>query len=289
MLLGHVTHWASLSPLTPISSTLLCWMMMAALAGRWERRLGVGVSARLVSRICSAPPPPVSVSREQAACLARLGFLPIFPLCQTEEEGSREGESSGKLPRGKAGQQRKQEKYIFLSLLSPSKALYSFLFLCASHSPGFSSSLPPSLPFSLCPALTQTPNPPPFTPHSFLNLKALLLYQPFINCSPCTSLLLTSSLFFLSITSEHATSQHNPFTHSRWLQHTLFFFSIFFPAFFCFVFVAPFVVFAIIYASSFAPHHHLFVVPGLVFECVAAPSTRLPDSDVSITVNVRIN
>lgn len=149
--------------------------------------------------------------------------------------------------------------------------------------------LPPSLPFSLCPALTQTPNPPPFTPHSFLNLKALLLYQPFINCSPCTSLLLTSSLFFLSITSEHATSQHNPFTHSRWLQHTLFFFSICFPAFFCFVFVAPFVVFAIIYASSFAPHHHLFVVPGLVFEWVAAPSTGLPDSDVSITVNVRIN
>lgn len=93
--------------------------------------------------------------------------------------------------------------------------------------------LPPSLPFSLCPALTQTPNPPPFTPHSFLNLKALLLYQPFINCSPCTSLLLTSSLFFLSITSEHATSQHNPFTHSRWLQHTLFFFlHLFFNIFF---------------------------------------------------------
>lgn len=78
--------------------------------------------------LCSGHPLPVSVSREQPECLARLGFLHIFPLCQTEEEGSGEGESSGKLPRGEGGQQRKQEKYIFLSLLSPSKALYSSSF-----------------------------------------------------------------------------------------------------------------------------------------------------------------
>lgn len=167
----------------------------------------------LVSRICSAYPPPVSVSREQPVCLAPLGFLPIFPLCQTEEEGSREGESSGKLPRGEGGQQRKQEKYIFLSLLSPSKDLYSSSF-CVLLS-CFLLVYPARL--SLCPSLTQTSNPPPFTPHSFLNPKSLLpsllaLFQLF----SCTSLLPTSSLFFfLSIASEHATSQHNPFTHSR--------------------------------------------------------------------------
>lgn len=155
---------------------------MAALAGRWERRLGVGVSARLVSRICSAPPPPVSVSREQAACLARLGFLPIFPLCQTEEEGSREGESSGKLPRGKAGQQRKQEKYIFLSLLSPSKALYSFLFLRASHSPGFSSSLLPCLSHFVL--LSPKPLIPLLLPHTHS-----LILKLFFSTSPLSIVL----------------------------------------------------------------------------------------------------
>lgn len=173
-----VTHRASqdhifpLIPSPPASSRLLC--RIDGRSGRWVR----GVSAGLVSRFCSALPPPVSVSREQPVCLARLGFLPIFPLCQTEEEGSREGESSGKLPRGEGGQQRKQEKYIFLSLLSPSKALYSSSF-CVSCSPVFSPLHAARL--SLCPPLTQTPNPPPFTPHSFLNPKSLLpsLLAPF--------------------------------------------------------------------------------------------------------------
>lgn len=139
----------------------------------------MGVSARLVSRICSAPPPPVSVSREQAACLARLGFLPIFPLCQTEEEGSREGESSVKLPRGKAGQQRKQEKYIFLSLLSPSKALYSFLFLRASH---FSSSLLPCLSHFVL--LSPKPLIPLLLPHTHS-----LILKLFFSTSPLSIVL----------------------------------------------------------------------------------------------------
>lgn len=172
------------------------------------------ISAGLVSRICSGHPPPVSVSREQPVCLARLGFLPIFPLCQTEEEGSREGESSGKLPRGEGGQQRKQEKYIFLSLLLPSKALCSFSF-CVSSSPVFSSSIPPAYHFVL---LSPKPLILLLLPHTHSLILNLFFppYQPFFNCSPCTSLLPTSSLFsFLSIASEHATSQHNPFTHSR--------------------------------------------------------------------------
>lgn len=150
----------------------------------------------MVSRMCSVHPLPVSVSREQPVCLARLGFLPIFPLCQTEEEGSREGESSGKLPRGEGGQQRKQEKYIFLSLLSPSKALYSFSF-CVSCSP-VSSSIPPASHFVL---LSPKPsNPSPFTPHSFLNPKSLLpslpalfqLFSPYLSVTHLLPLLLFS-------------------------------------------------------------------------------------------------
>lgn len=39
--------------------------------------------------------------------------------------GRRRGSISGMLPTGAAGQQRKQEKYIFLSRRSPSKALYT--------------------------------------------------------------------------------------------------------------------------------------------------------------------
>lgn len=165
--------------------------------------------AGLVSRICSAHPRPVSVSREPSACLARLGFLPVFPLCQTEEEGSREEESSGKLPRGEGGQQRKQEKYIFLSLLSPSKALYSFSF-CVSSSPVFSSSIPPASHFVLSPKpliLLLLPHTRSLIPNLFFPL-----YQPF-------SIVLHVPLCYppppLSIASEHATSQHNPFTHSR--------------------------------------------------------------------------
>lgn len=167
----------------------------------------MGVSAGLVSRICSALPPPVSVSREQPLCLARLGFLPIFPLCQTEEEGSREGESSGKLPIGEGGQQRKQEKYIFSSLLSPSKALYSFSF-CVFCSPAPASHFVLLSPKPLIPLLL------PHTRSLILNL-FFPLYQPlfFQLFSPYLSV--THLLPLLSIASEHATSQHNPFTHSR--------------------------------------------------------------------------
>lgn len=97
----------------------------------------VSVSAGPVSTICSEPPPPASVSRERTACPAPLVFLPIFTLSQTQRRGwgvvvmvgwgggRRRGSSSGMLPTGAAGQQRKQEKYIFLSRRSPSKALYT--------------------------------------------------------------------------------------------------------------------------------------------------------------------
>lgn len=131
-------------PSHPISPSLL----QAVVPDGWPLRPIGEVSAGLVSRICSEHPPPVSVSREQPVCLARLGFLPIFPLCQTEKEGSREGESSGMLPIGEGGQQRKQEKYIFLSLLPPSKALYSSSF-CVSCSPVFTSSIAPASHFVL--------------------------------------------------------------------------------------------------------------------------------------------
>lgn len=63
-----------------------------------------------------------------------------------------------------------------------------------------------------------------FAPHSFLNPKSLLPSQlALFNCSGRPSVLPTSSLFCcVSITSEHATSQHKPLPHPGWLQHTLF-------------------------------------------------------------------
>lgn len=168
----------------------------------------------LVSRMCSAHPLPVSVSREQAVCLARLGFLPIFPLCQTEEEGSREGESSGKLPRGKAGQQRKQEKYIFLSLLSPSKSPVQFpLSVCLSFSR--SPLLHPSC-LSYFVLLSPKPLILLLLPHTHsLILNLFFSTSPLSIVLPVPLCYSPPSLFFLSIASEHATSQHNPFTHSR--------------------------------------------------------------------------
>ena len=181
-----------------------------------------GISAGLVkSRLCSGHPLPVRVSREQSVCLAPLGFLPIYPLCQTEEEGSREGESSGKLPRGEGGQQGKQGKYIFLSPSLSVKSPVQFLFLCLLLC--CSLLLHPAC-LSLCPPLTRTPNPPPFTPHSFLNPKSLLpsLYQPSSIllpvplCSPPPpSPPLRLSL--LNMPPLSITPLHTP-----WLQHTLF-------------------------------------------------------------------
>lgn len=172
------------------SSSVLSHMpniLQAIVADWWPLRPIGEVSAGLVSRICSAQPPPVSVSREQPVCPAPFGFLPVFPQCQTEKGGRREGESSGMLPIGERRQQRKQEKYISLSLLSPSEALYTSSFY-VSCSPAFTSSIPPA---SHCPSLTQTLNPPRFTPHSFLNPKSLL-----------PSLLALSQLFspYLSVT-----------------------------------------------------------------------------------------
>lgn len=96
----------------------------------------------LVSWTCSVSLCPVSVSREQSVCLAPSGFLPIFPLCQTEEGGS------GKLLRAERGQQRKWEKYIFLSRRSPSKAPCTFF-------GSVSVALLFSPPRSLCPSLNQ--------------------------------------------------------------------------------------------------------------------------------------
>lgn len=168
LLVARVTHRASRN----LTSHLPLSLPRAPQPEWWPLRPMGELSAGPVSRICSEHPPPVSVSREQTVCLARLEFLPIFPLSQTERGGSRGGGgSSGMLPTGEGGQQRKQEKYIFLSLRSPSKALYSSSsYVCGS--PVFHLLYRARL--SLCPSLTQTPNPPRFTPHSFLNPKSLL-------------------------------------------------------------------------------------------------------------------
>lgn len=198
----HRRTWSpSLSSHLPQPPPGYCAGLMATLADGWGP----------VSRVCSGHPQPASVSREQPACPAPLGRQPIFPLCQTEEEGSREWESSGKLPRGEGGQQRKQKNTSFYPC-SLSKALHRPLPLCDSFFPVFSSSH----------SVLLSPKPLillllPLTRSLILNL-FFPLCQPFYNCSPYTSLLPSYSL--LSIASEHATSQHNPFTHSGWLQHS---------------------------------------------------------------------
>lgn len=120
------------------------------------------------------------------------------------------------LPTEGSRQQRKQEKYIFLSLLALSKALHSSPFK-ASCSPVFSFSLTATSHFALILLV--------FAPLSFLNPKSLFPSQlGLFNCSPRTSLLPTSSLFScLSITSEHATSQHKPsYTARMTVAHPIF-------------------------------------------------------------------
>lgn len=119
------------------------------------------------------------------------------------------------LPTDGSRQQRKQGK-IHLFILAPSKALYSSSFRI-SCSPVCSFSLPATSHFVLILLV--------FAPHSFLNPKSLLPSQlALFNCSPCTSLLPTSSLFScLSITSEHATSQHKPsYTPRMTATHLIF-------------------------------------------------------------------
>lgn len=132
--------------------------------------------------------------------------------------GGRGGSSSGMLPTGEAGQQRKQEKYIFLSRRSPSKAPHtSSILRCAALL--FSSSSSAAAPASHFVLLSPGPLIPPLVlPHTHSLIPNLFfpLYWTFFNCSRRTSLLHASSLSSsLSITSEHATSHCNPFTHSR--------------------------------------------------------------------------
>lgn len=138
------------------------------------------------------------------------------------------------LPTEGSRQQRKQEKYIFLSLLAPSKALHSSSFR-VSCSPVFSFSLTATSHFALILLV--------FAPHSFLNPKSLFPSQlALFNCSPRTSLLPTSSLFScLSITSEHATSQHKPSYTARMTVAHLIFLSFIFPSSFVFLCSIPFV------------------------------------------------
>lgn len=132
------------------------------------------------------------------------------------------------LPTEGSGQQRKQEKYIFLSPLAPSKALHrsSFRVPC---SPVFRFSPTATSHFALILLV--------FAPHSFLNPKSLFPSQlGLFNCSPRTSLLPTSSLFsWLSITSEHATSQHKPSPPARMNGAHLIFPSFIFPCSFVFL------------------------------------------------------
>lgn len=87
LLVARVTHRASRN----LTSHLPLRLPRAPQPEWWPLRPIGELSAGPVSRICSEHPPPVSVSREQTVCLARLEFLPIFPLSQTERGGSREG------------------------------------------------------------------------------------------------------------------------------------------------------------------------------------------------------
>lgn len=132
------------------------------------------------------------------------------------------------LPTEGSRRQRKQEKYIFLSLIAPSKALHSSSFT-VSCSPVFSFSLTATSHFALILLV--------FAPHSFLNPKSLFPSQlALFNCSPHTSLLPTSSLFScLSITSEHATSQHKPSYTARITVAHLIFLSFISPSSFVFL------------------------------------------------------
>lgn len=239
------------------------------------------VLAGLVSRICSSHPRPVSVSREQSACLARLGFLPIFPLCQTEEEGSREEESSGKLPRGEGGQQRKQEKYIFLSLLSPSKALYSLSF-CVSTFAVFSTSIPPASHFVL---LSPKPLILLLLPHTrslILNLFfplyqpfSIVLHVPLCYPPPPFSPLCLSHLNMppLTITLSHTQDDCSTPYFLSFISSTFFF--CFFPC--CFLCYHPHI-----------PFFYLYISAQRVFSSRCLLSSLVPDLNVTfvtITTN----
>lgn len=107
----------------------------------------------------------MSGSRERPACPVLPGQGSLSSHCVRQGRRlQRGGESSGMLPTEGSRQQRKQEKYIFSSLLAPSKALYSSSFR-VSCSPVSSFSLPATPHFVLILLV--------FAPHSFLNPKSL--------------------------------------------------------------------------------------------------------------------
>lgn len=139
------------------------------------------VSAGQVSWCCSSHPPPVSVSREQLVCGARLGLLPVLPLCHTERGGEQRDVAQR---RGKTTEEA-GKIHLFIPALfveSPVQLLIPCVLL-----PCFHLLYPAHL--SLCPTLGQTPNPARFTPHSFLNPKSVLpSLLALFNCSPHTSL-----------------------------------------------------------------------------------------------------
>lgn len=150
----------------------------------------------------------------------------------------RGGESSGMLPAEGSRQQRKQEKYIFLSLPAPVKRPVRLLIQRRRLS-CFLLSLSRSH-LSLC------PNPPRFWPrtHSLIPNLSFPLNSPF-------SIVLPVPLCYPPPPSPPVCLSHlnmpplsiNPLTHPGWLQHTLFSL-LYLSKLFCFSLLHP----------LFAPH-----------------------------------
>lgn len=169
----------------------------------------------------------------------------------------------------------KQEKYIFLSLLSPSKALYSFSF-CVSSSAVFSCSIPPASHFVL---LSPKPLILLLLPHTrslILNLFfplyrpfSIVLHVPLCYPPPPFSPLCLSHLNMppLTITLSHTQDDcSTPFSSPPSLQ----------PFFFCF---SPVVFFVIIHTSPFYSAHH-------VFSSWCSLSNLAPNLNVTFATNV---
>lgn len=235
---------------------------MVSPADRWGGLCGAGQ----LNMQC--PPSACECQQRAAPVSGSIRFPTYLPTVSDRGGRQQRGGEQREVAQRRGRTTEEAGKYIFLSLLSLSKSPVQFLSLRL-----FSSSIPPASHFVLL--SPKPPNPSPFTPHSFLNPKSLLPSRPgpFFNCSPCTSLFPTS--FLLSITPEHATSQHNPFAHSGWLQHTLF--SLLhllnpFPCFLC--------------------YHPLIAPDQPLFSWCRSLSTLVPDLNVTnatITMNVRIN
>lgn len=168
----------------------------------------------------------MSGSREQPA--SRLRRVPCLPTVSDKQEGCREEDRAAGccLPKGADNRGSRKNTSFYPCLLCQKPCTVPHLKCLA---PVFSFSLTATSHFALILLV--------FAPLSFLNPKSLFPSQlGLFNCSPRTSLLPTSSLFScLSITSEHATSQHKPsYTARMTVAHPIFP-SFIFPSSFVFL------------------------------------------------------